>query len=73
MSNRKLLGRIKWYNPAKGYGFILNDGDEDIFFHASGVLEQEPFNFQPLDQVTYYLGASTNGVKAVQIQKYVKP
>ena len=33
-------GKIKWFNPTKGYGFIENDeGGKDIFLHVSA-LEQ---------------------------------
>ena len=33
-------GKIKWFNPAKGYGFIENnEGGKDIFLHVSA-LEQ---------------------------------
>jgi CspA family cold shock protein len=33
-------GKIKWFNPTKGYGFIENDaGGKDVFLHASA-LEQ---------------------------------
>jgi CspA family cold shock protein len=33
-------GKIKWFNPTKGYGFIENDaGGNDVFLHVSA-LEQ---------------------------------
>jgi len=33
-----LSGKVKWFNNAKGYGFILADGrDEDLFAHFSAI------------------------------------
>ncbi len=32
-------GKVKWYNDAKGYGFIESENNEDIFVHRTGILK----------------------------------
>jgi cold shock protein len=33
----RITGQVKWFNNAKGYGFIEQPGDSDIFVHYSAI------------------------------------
>jgi CspA family cold shock protein len=38
----KRVGKVKWFNETKGYGFIENEGQRDIFVHYTAI-EMEGF------------------------------
>ena len=47
-------GKIKWFNPKKGYGFIApEDGDKDVFIHISA-LEKAGIKFLNENQKISY-------------------
>ena len=35
----EIQGRVKWFNPIKGFGFIEREGEKDVFFHIGDVNE----------------------------------
>ncbi|MEJ2709074.1 MAG: cold-shock protein [Anaerolineales bacterium] len=35
--NERIVGTVKWFNAAKGYGFIGRDGGDDVFVHFSSI------------------------------------
>ena len=63
-------GKIKWFDPKKGYGFITpDDGSKDAFLHVSAL---EKADIQSLDEgeaVTYNLAEERGKQSAVDIQK----
>ncbi len=61
------VGRVKWYDKSKGYGFIENP-EGDVFFHFSDIL-MEGFKALAEDQrVSYKITKSANGLKAKDIK-----
>jgi len=64
-------GKIKWFNPEKGYGFINPDeGGEDIFLHISAVEEAGLAILEPGQKIKFNLEENPkNGKKsAIDLQ-----
>ncbi len=54
-------GKVKWFNPEKGYGFISQEDGEDLFVHFS---EIQMDGFKTLDEgqaVTFDITTGQNG------------
>ncbi len=55
-------GTVKWFNPAKGYGFIEpEDGSKDAFVHISAVERAGMQTLREGQKVTYELVPGQNG------------
>ena len=63
------LGKVKWFNNAKGYGFILpENGGEDLFAHYSSV-EMDGFKtLRAGDDVEFEIEEGPKGSHAVHIR-----
>lgn len=59
-------GKVKWFNPDKGYGFIEQEGGDDLFAHFS---EIQGDGFKTLDEgeaVVFDIGTGRNGKAQAQ-------
>ncbi|MFB9885183.1 cold shock domain-containing protein [Balneatrix alpica] len=63
-------GKVKWFNNAKGYGFILSDGDdaEDLFVHYSSIQIEGYKTLKAGQWVQYDTTPGPKGVHAVNIR-----
>ncbi len=57
-------GTVKFFNQAKGFGFITNEQGEDVFVHMSGLVDE----IQEQDTVSFDMERGKKGMNAVNVQ-----
>ena len=63
-----MKGKVKWFDSAKGYGFIHSDDGKDIFVHYSGI---EKDGFKALEQgqeVEFQISDGKRGPQATKVR-----
>ena len=62
------VGKVKWFNNAKGFGFIVpEDGGEDIFAHSSTIQMEGYRSLKAGQEVTFDVQAGPKGLHAENI------
>jgi CspA family cold shock protein len=65
----KTTGKVKWFNNAKGYGFIEQPGEQDIFVHYSAISGDGYKTLIQGEEVEFEV---TNGPKGPQAENVMK-
>lgn len=65
-----LTGRVKWFNDAKGYGFIEQpDGGEDVFVHFSAITMDGFKTLTEGEEVEFELKQTDKGLQAANVSR----
>ena len=62
-------GTVKWFNGAKGYGFISRNGGEDVFVHFKSIAGDGYKSLNEGDQVEFEVERGPKGLQAANVSK----
>ena len=65
----RITGTVKWFNDAKGYGFISREGGPDVFVHFSEIQGNGFKSLAEGDQVEFEIVQGQKGPQAAEVQK----
>jgi CspA family cold shock protein len=62
-------GKVKWFNEAKGFGFITSEESGDIFVHYSSIQSNGFKTLAEGDAVSFDIEQGPKGPKAINVNK----
>jgi CspA family cold shock protein len=65
----RLQGTVKWFNDAKGYGFISHEGGPDVFVHFSAIQGNGFKSLAEGDRVEFEIVQGQKGPQAAEVTK----
>ena len=68
MSDRQ-SGTVKWFNDAKGFGFIERESGEDVFVHFRSIRGEGYRTLEEGDKVQFEVDQGPKGLQATKVSK----
>ena len=65
----RINGTVKWFNDAKGFGFISREGGPDVFVHFSAIAASGFMSLAEGDQVEFEIVEGQKGPQASEVTK----
>ena len=69
MSEQRVNGTVKWFNDAKGYGFLAVEGGKDVFVHYSAIASEGFRSLAEGDRVEFSIEKGPKGPSAANVRK----
>lgn len=69
MSEERLQGQVKWFDPKKGYGFITSADGKDYFVHYSAIQGTGFRTLEQGDEVEFEFETTQKGLQAVKVYR----
>jgi cold shock protein len=69
MSEQRVTGTVKWFNDAKGYGFLAVEGGKDVFVHHSAIVAEGFRSLAEGDKVEFSIEKGPKGPSAANVRK----
>ena len=66
-------GKVKWFNPKKGYGFISTDDGQDVFVHYSSITSGGYKTLAEGDTVSFEIVKGERGLRAENVVRSEDP
>ena len=64
-----MIGKVKWFNNAKGYGFIGREDGPDVFVHYSAIQGLGYRTLSEGDSVEFEIAEGPKGPQAVNVER----
>jgi CspA family cold shock protein len=65
--SKRITGTVKWFNGAKGFGFIERDGGDDVFVHFSAIRGDGFRNLEEGQRVEFNVEPGRKGLQATDV------
>ena len=65
--SERVVGTVKWFNGAKGYGFISREGGPDVFVHFSAIKADGFKSLEEGQKVEFTIEQGPKGLQAAQV------
>ncbi len=69
----QILGKVRWFNPSKGFGFLGRDGGADVFVHYTAIQNGDFRSMKEGEAVSFDITEGVQGPQAVQVHRLERP
>ena len=66
--SERITGTVKWFNGGKGFGFLSQEGGEDVFVHFSAIQGEGFRNLEEGQKVEFSIQKGPKGLQAADVK-----